>query len=439
MPAFRFNGELYRAVSPGYKKRSVSASMDRLTGPQLLVETGEGMNSDDTAIRAERDFEWMRDDPLTDLNRAKLELVSAGRPLIDLSMINPDLAPPRFLLDKLLEATVKPANHRYAVSRGVRRLRESFALKYRAAFGVPRDPEREICVTLGTKDALVSVLRVLGSVGDVVALAEPTYPAHLSAVHLAGLQPCSFPLGDSGAALVANLERALQSQRCVAVLINLPNNPTGLVASADEMAAICRVARKHGAVVINDFVYGEMVFGGGSAPSILGCADGAEHAVEIYSLSKAYSVPGWRVGALLGPEAIVRQVARLKSHTDYGIFLPLQIAAAAALSAGADLTAVPTQQYAQRSQLLVAGLRRLGWETEPPRAGASVWARLPVEVRGRGAFWAVERMLRRAELFALPGGLFGQRWGEYVRFAVVVSEERLREGVARLEGDIWRE
>jgi len=392
-----------------------------------------------TTTTAERDLDWMRVDPLAELNRAKLELVSSGRALIDLSMINPDVAPPRFLLDKLLEATVKPANHRYAVSRGIRRLRESFAFKYRERFGVSRDPETEVCVTLGTKDALVSALRVVCSPGDTVALAEPTYPAHLSAIFLAGLRPLFFPLGESGAALVENLGRALASQRCAAVLVNVPNNPTGLVVSADDLGAVCRLARTHGTVVINDFVYGEMVFGGARAPSLLAAPDADGVAVETYSLSKAYSVPGWRVGALLGPEAIVRPVARLKSHTDYGLFLPLQIAAAAGLTTGASLTSAPAEQYARRAHVLVAGLRRLGWETRSPGAGASVWARLPEGVGERGAFWAVERMLRRAEIFALPGAVFGERWGDYVRFALVVSEERLREGLARLEGDIWRE
>lgn len=385
----------------------------------------------------ERDLDWMKCDPLAELNRAKLELVAAGRSLIDMSMINPDLPPPRYLLDKLLEATVKPTNHRYAVSRGIRKLREAFAATYQTRFGVTLDPEGEVCVTMGTKDALISVLRTIGDAGASVALAEPTYPAHVSACHLTGLKPVFFSLGASGSEMVANLERALQATRCAAILINLPNNPTGLVVGAEDLAAICRVAREHGAIVINDFVYGEMRHSGGVAPSLLGSSESVGVAVEVYSLSKAYSVPGWRVGALVGPADIVRRVARLKSHTDYGIFLPLQIAAAAGLGGTSDVTSGLTAQYARRARLLSAGLVRLGWELTPPAAGASVWARLPTAARRCGSCGAVERMLYEAELFALPGAVFGARWDEFVRFALVVSEERLREGLTRLEGDIW--
>ncbi|MFM1847498.1 MAG: hypothetical protein RL417_972 [Pseudomonadota bacterium] len=382
---------------------------------------------------SERDLGWLKEDPLAELNGLKLERLSRGAPLIDLAMINPDLPPPRFLLDKLLEATVKPQNHRYAVSRGVRKLREAFALKYARTFGVTLDPEREVCVTLGTKDGLVSALRCLCQPGDRVAVAEPTYPAHISALQLAGCLPVFFDLGQSGGALVANIEGILERERCKAVLLNLPNNPTGLVVNPDELGAVVRAAAARGVVVINDFVYGEMVHRGGAAPSILSVESGETPKVEIYSLSKAYSVPGWRVGALVGSAELVRQIVRLKSHSDYGVFLPLQIAAAAGLGVNEDLAAPLTRQYAYRARVLVEGLRRLGLSVEVPAAGASVWAELP---RGRGeagSFPFVRRLLEEGGVFAIPGAVFGERWDRHVRFALVHGEERLREGLQRME------
>jgi alanine-synthesizing transaminase len=379
---------------------------------------------------SERDIGWLREDPLAELNALKLERLSRGGGLVDLSMINPDLPPPRYLLDKLVEATFKPQNHRYAVSRGIRKLREAFAVKYGTVFGVKLDPEEEVCVTLGTKDGLVSALRCLGRPGDAVAVAQPTYPAHLSAIQLAGGRPVFYELGNDGAELVSNIERVLESHRPNVLLLNLPNNPTGRVAHRSELESICRSAAAWGAVVINDFVYGDMVHRGEAAPSVLSISsDGPK--VEIYSLSKAYSVPGWRVGALVGPQAIVHQVARLKSHSDYGVFLPLQMAAAAGLGVSENLVAPLTRQYEHRARVLVDGLRRLGWRVELPAAGASVWAELPVDVAG--SFEYVRQLLEEAGVFALPGKIFGAQWDRYVRFALVQGEERLREALQRME------
>jgi len=375
---------------------------------------------------------WLKDDPLGALNAIKLERLSRGLPLVDLSMINPDLLPPRFLLDKLLEATVKPQNHRYAVSRGIRKLREAFATKYHQRFGVNLDPERDVCVTMGTKDALVSVLRCLGRAGDPVAVTEPTYPAHISAIQLAGLTPALFELGAAEGDAATNLGRVLQQTGARIVLLNLPNNPTGSFLSREALASVCRCAREFGAVVVNDFVYGEMVHGGGAAPSALSVAGGEEGVIEVYSISKAYSVPGWRVGALVGPAAIVHQVSRLKSHSDYGVFLPLQIAAAAALAASDDLVAPLTGQYEYRARVLVDGLRRLGRSVDSPRAGASVWAQIPERANELGSREYVRRLVEEAGVFAMPGVVFGERWDRCVRFALVQGEERLREALQRM-------
>lgn len=375
---------------------------------------------------------WLKDDPLRDLNALKLERLARGSPLVDLSMINPDLAPPRFLLDKLLEATVKAQNHRYAVSRGIRKLREAFVTKYGRRFGVELDPEREVCVTLGTKDALVSVLRCLGSAGDSVAVAEPTYPAHISAIELAGLEPRLFELGSDDGETARDLARVLRQSGARVVLLNLPNNPTGKFLSPLALESVCRCARDFGAIVVNDFVYGEMVYGGARAPSVLSVPSGKGSTVEVYSLSKAYSVPGWRVGALVGPAEIVHQVSRLKSHSDYGVFLPLQIAAAAGLAVSDDLVSPLTRQYEYRARVLGEGLKRLGWSVESPQAGASVWAEIPERGRSVGSSVYVRHLIEEAGVFAVPGLVFGQRWDRFVRFALVHGEERLREALQRM-------
>jgi alanine-synthesizing transaminase len=371
----------------------------------------------------------------------KLKRLEQGEEVADLSMLNPDMAPPRFLLDKLMEACAKPYNHRYAVSRGVRRLREAFAEKYQARFGVSLHAESEVCATMGTKDAVLQALRVLCAPKDRVLCVSPVYPAYRSLAALHGLELCTVKLEESEEGTTNALCRAIESLRPKVVLLNFPHNPTGAVMSLSFWNLVRSHARSVGSVVLNDFVYGELLHSDGCAVSALSGGGDFKGVVESYSLSKAYNVPGWRVGALVGDARIVEQVSRVKSHVDYGIFLPVQLASASALEARENLTLASSAEYRARAQVLSAGLKRCGFTVTEPKAGGSLWAKGPQELSGSGSVLAgAEMLLSRAGILAAPGVLYGEEWSAYLRFALVQPPERLRDAchrIAEVEGGVF--
>lgn len=368
---------------------------------------------------------WLGSDILAPLNQLKLALLSSGRDIIDLSMINPDLPPPRFMLDKLLEASMNPHNHRYSVSRGIRKLRQAFAQKYEERFAVVLDPESQVCVTMGSKDAMMHTLLCVAARGDRVLLAAPTYPMHRFACCLAGLEVDTFRLSTDEQAMLGAIEERFAAQSYRVLLLNFPNNPTGQTVSRNFWHEVLQLAAAREIVVLNDFVYGEMGFGAERPVSLLRAAARDSLALESYSLSKAYSISGWRVGAALGNPAIIQRLARVKAHLDYGIFSPIQIAAAAGLCSSQDLVAPNLKEYDRRCKTLVPGLRALGWEVDDPRCGASVWARLPAADRAVGSMAFISELLRTRAVLAMPGQLFGDDYDDYVRFALVDSVERI--------------
>ncbi len=374
---------------------------------------------------------WLEHDRLSALQAVKQERLSRGAELFDLSMINPDIPPPRVMIDKLVEASLKPFNHRYAVSRGIRKLRESFAQKYARRFSVNLDPEHDLCVTMGTKDAILDSLICLASRGDTVLLAEPEYPAHLSAIRLAGLAAAFFRFEADEEALAGHISARLRETGAKILLLNFPHNPTGRVVGSPFYRALGREISSRQVFVINDFVYGEMSYDHDSV-SLLSESALKGQAAEVYSLSKAYSVPGWRVAALAGESRLIRQVTRLKSHVDYGIFLPLQAAASHALGAKDDLVKPILTQYNNRCNTLATGLSRLGWSVTRPTAGACVWAQVPSHLR-IGSRALAERLVREAGVVAMPGELFGAGFDSYLRFAAVLPEERIRVALERMQ------
>jgi alanine-synthesizing transaminase len=377
-------------------------------------------------------------DHLRTLKLLQHQMLLEGKQVFDLSMVNPDLSPPRAVLDRLLESVTKPQNHRYAVSRGIRRLREAFASKYASRFGLSLNPDTEVCVCLGSKDATYHALKSLITQGDAVVVSSPSYPAHVSSITLAGgvVTPWEYSTDPSEAA--ASLDRLLASCRARVVLLNFPSNPAGVVVSEEWWSAIADVCWRHSAAIINDFVYGEMCFLGDSAVSALRARERGVRCVEVYSLSKAYNVPGWRVGALVGDSQIVQAVARWKSHSDYGLFLPLQYAASVALTSSTDLVRPTVMSYERRLKVLSSGLRKLGWEVQEPEAGACLWARYPATIVPEGdsakslSVRVASEVLRTTGVLVTPGIVFGDPWDGYVRFSAVVTEERMREVVAAL-------
>jgi alanine-synthesizing transaminase len=377
-------------------------------------------------------------DYLRALKNLQHQMLVDGKQVFDLSMVNPDLSPPRAVLDRLLESVTKPLNHRYAVSRGVRRLREAFAVKYSSRFGVTLNPETEICVCLGSKDATYHAIKSLITVGDSVVVSSPSYPAHVSSVTLAGGVVVPWECGVEPNEAAAALDRILASSRARVVLLNFPSNPAGVVVSEEWWTVIADVCWRYGAAIINDFVYGEMCFSGEPAVSALKVRERGVRCVEVYSLSKAYNVPGWRVGALVGDAQIVQAVARWKSHSDYGLFLPLQYAASVALTTPQDLVRPTVMAYDRRLRVLGAGLKKLGWDVQVPEAGACLWARYPTSIVpvGENAASASVRvanvLLAKTGVLVTPGIVFGDAWDGYVRFSAVVTEERMREVVSAL-------
>ncbi len=377
-------------------------------------------------------------DHLQPLKEIQREMLMAGRGVFDLSMVNPDLAPPRPVLDRLLESVTKTQNHRYAVSRGVRRLREAFAAKYSNRFGVNVNPETEVCVCLGSKDATYHALKSLIKHGDRVVVSAPSYPAHVSGVALAGGSPVFWHYSTDAEKAAVSLDALLNKTGAKVLLLNFPSNPAGVVVSTEWWDAIARICKKYEASIINDFVYGEMCFSGHVAVSALRAREQGVRCVEVYSLSKAYNVPGWRVGALLGSEEIVQGVARFKSHSDYGLFLPLQYAAAVALTSPTDLVKSTVTAYERRLRVLNSGLTQLGWKVEEPRAGACIWAAYPQSLLpgtsvGSKSVAVAAELLERTGVLVTPGIVFGQEYDSHVRFSAVVTEERMREVVDALK------
>lgn len=382
------------------------------------------------------EFKWLEIDQIAPLQEAKSAAIAAGKRVFDLSMINPDLAPARLLLDRLLEATTKPRNHRYAVARGIRKLREGFACKYRNRFGVELDPEQQICVTMGAKDALINLLWCLTHGKDRVVIGKPTYPAYLSALRLSKIEPLFFEIGPDAKEMVAQIKALVSGKEPPAgIILNFPNNPTGVIVDRDFYQEIYSIVAGTDLFVINDFVYGELTWGAEEPASLLSVPqfNGSNScAVEIYSMSKAYNVPGWRVAAVVGNQEVCRLLAKLKAHVDYGLFLPLQLAAAAALSSHQDITTTVAEQYRRRADVLSQGISALGWEVVIPQAGAFLWAKLPKEHNDLNSLDFCCELARQTGIFLLPGEVFGSDYRNCVRLALVLPEESLREVLAGL-------
>lgn len=373
-------------------------------------------------------------DSIKDVHKEK---VHRGEQVWDLSMVNPDMHPPRVLMDRLLEFVTKGNNHRYAVSRGVRRLREAFAIKYERKFEQVVNPESDVCVCLGSKDGIFNILRAAIVAGERVLIGAPSYPAHHSAVELAGGVSIAWQIPFDPHEAYVSLNEQLRVHRPRVLLLNLPANPSGAVVGYDWWAQVARCCAHHDVLLVNDFVYGEMCFSGEPAVSALVGRQYGARCVEVYSLSKAYNVPGWRVGGIVGDAEVVRSVAQLKAKADYGLFLPLQYAASFALSSEEELVAETARTYRRRLRVLMEGLQDVGCEMCEPQAGACLWTRLPERVKlgGQNSSQSIDfaaALLASENIVVTPGILFGVEYDRWIRLAAVTSEERLREAARRM-------
>jgi alanine-synthesizing transaminase len=355
------------------------------------------------------------------VDQLKRELRREGRDVIDLGFGNPDIPSPEVAVEKLREAAGIARNHRYSASRGIDQLRRAICQHYERRYGVVLDPETQAVSTIGAKEGLAHLLWVLAEPGDVVAVPTPSYPIHLVAPRLAGAAVSALPL-DEGVEAFAD---AVARTKPRVVIVSFPHNPTTTVVTLAELQRLVDLAREHDFVLVHDFAYADIAFDGHEPPSVLQCEGADECAVELYSLTKSFSMAGWRVGFVLGRADVVGALAKLKSYLDYGTFQPIQIASIVALREAGGYPAEVCEIYRSRRDALCSGLDRAGWHVEPPRGTMFVWAPIPEPHHDIGSLEFALRLARSAGVAVSPGIGFGDGGDGHVRFALVENEQRI--------------
>ena len=365
------------------------------------------------------------------IDSVKLELRRAGIDVVDLGFGNPDLPSPDVAVAKLQEAVAKPRNHRYSSSRGIPRLRAAVCDLYRRRFGVELDPETQAITTIGAKEGFAHLMWVLVEPGDLAIVPAPSYPIHLWGPVFAGAAVTQVPLapdaGDLYGAVVEACERSRPRPRVL--VLSFPHNPTTAVVDLDFMERVVALARDRELLVVHDFAYADIAFDGYTPPSILQVPGAAEVAVELYTLTKSFSMAGWRVGFLVGNAGVVAALARLKSYLDYGTFQPIQIAAIVAMNEAPDHPAEVAEIYRSRRDALCDGLERAGWPVPRPRGTMFVWAPIPEQYRSLGSLEFALMLAREAHVAVSPGSGFGPGGEGHVRFALVENEQRIGQAV----------
>ena len=369
------------------------------------------------------------------LNALKAEKRRAGADVIDLGMGNPIDPSPDFVIEKLCEAAHEAKNHRYSVSVGLYNLRREVALKYKRRYGVELDPDREVVATIGSKEGFSHLMLALLTAGDTVVVGDPAYPIHMYAVTLAGGSVMSVPLGNDDAFL-ERIEHVLQNlqPRPKLVIFNYPHNPSALTVEPEFWTKVVALAKRFGVLVISDFAYGETCYDGYKAPSFLAAAGSKEVGVEFSTMSKPYNMAGWRVGFCCGNHEMVRALSTIKGYYDYGHFAPIQIASIMALRHGDAFVQEQSAIYEKRRDLLVAGLRKIGWHVETPRASMFVWAKVSEKhLAGRSTLDFCFRLLEDADVAIAPGAGFGPNGEGFVRIALVENELRIKQALRQID------
>lgn len=365
---------------------------------------------------------------LGQVTQMMIEARRNGEDIINLGMGNPDLPTPRHIVEKLKEAADKPKNHRYSVSRGIVKLRTAISRWYKKKYNVDLDHDSETIVTIGAKEGLSHLMIAITKPGDVVFVPDPAYPIHTYAPVIAGaeVKPVSL-YGD----FFENLKKAKKEvgTRGKILIISFPSNPTTHVVDLPFFEKVIAFAEEHDLLVIHDLAYADLVFDGYRAPSILQVPGAKKRAVEIYSLSKGYSMPGWRVGFVVGNQEMVFALTRLKSYFDYGMFTPIQVAATVALDGPQGCVKEIVETYKQRRDVLCDGLSRIGWQIEKPKATMFVWGEIPEPWKKIGSVEFSKLLLSKGKVAVSPGLGFGQCGEGYVRFALVENEKRIRQAV----------
>jgi alanine-synthesizing transaminase len=359
-----------------------------------------------------------------------IEARRKGEDIIDLGMGNPDLPTPKHVISKLVEAARNPRNHRYSATRGITNLRLAIANWYKRRYNVDIDPEDEVVVTMGAKEGIGHLVLATISQGEVVFVPNPAYPIHSYSVVIAGGDLRTIPLLPKEE-FFERLNIAVKTTWPLPkmLIISFPNNPTTEVVEKDFFERTVAFAKEHGMMVVHDLAYADLAFDGYRAPSFLEVPGAKDVGVEFFSMSKSYSMPGWRVGFAAGNKRMINALSRIKSYFDYGVFQPIQIASIIALNEGdADVPDI-VERYRVRRDVLCEGLNRLGWEVEKPKATMFVWAKIPEKYAAMGSIEFSKLLLTEAKVATSPGIGFGEFGEGYVRFALVENEHRIKQAV----------
>jgi alanine-synthesizing transaminase len=368
------------------------------------------------------------------VNRLKASARAQGADIIDLGMGNPDLPTPKAIVDKLCDVVRDPRTHRYSSSRGIPGLRRAQANYYARRFGVKLDPERQVVATLGSKEGFANMAQAITAPGDVVLCPNPTYPIHAFGFIMSGGVIRSMQVEpDDG--FIPALERAIRHSipKPLALILNYPSNPTAHVASLDFFKDVVAFARKHELILLSDLAYAEIYFDGNPPPSVLQVPGALDVTVEFTSMSKTFSMPGWRMGFAVGNERLIAALARVKSYLDYGAFTPIQVAATAALNSdGAEIEEVRSV-YHRRRDVLVESFARAGWPVPPPAATMFAWAPIPEPFRAMGSLEFSKMLVEKADVAVSPGIGFGEHGDDFVRIALVENEHRIRQAARNIK------
>ena len=373
----------------------------------------------------------------TIINDLKVEGRRNGDDIIDFGFGNPDLPSPDIAVEKLCEAAQNPRNHRYSASKGIPKLREAICNLYERRFGVSLDPDTEAINTIGAKEGLSHLMWTLVQPGDAVLVPSPSYPIHLYSPLFAGAEVREIPLSTDSDFFTAMSERWEYSwPRPKVILLSFPHNPTTTCVDLDFMQQVVDFAREKDVLLVHDFAYADLGFDGYSPPSILQVDGAKDVAVELYSMTKSFSMAGWRVAFMLGNREVIAALAKLKSYLDYGTFQPIQIAATVTLNEAADHPKLVNDIYQGRRDALCDGLRRIGWDMEPPRGTMFAWAPIPEPYRDMGSIEFASWLVREAKVATSPGIGFGPGGEGYVRFAMIENEQRTAQAMRQLKATL---
>ena len=370
-----------------------------------------------------------------EVNQAKAKARAAAEDIIDLGMGNPDSATPPHIVAKLIETVQDPRSHRYSTSAGIPGLRRALAGYYDRRFGVKLDPDSEVIATLGSKEGLANLASAITSPGDTILVPNPSYPIHQFGFIIAGASVRSIPATPDDEMLKA-IDRAVRHSvpKPTALIVNFPSNPTAYMATLDFYRELVALAKRNDLFIISDLAYAEIYFDGNPPPSVLQVPGAKDITVEFTSMSKTYSMPGWRMGFAAGNPRLISALARMKSYLDYGAFTPIQVAATAALNGPQDCVAEMRSLYKERRDILIKGLAGAGWEMPSPEGSMFAWAPIPPRFAHLGSVGFAKLLMEKAKVAVAPGIGFGEYGDGHVRIALVENHHRLRQAIRNIKG-----